>query len=484
MAQEKDIESTPVSSVPSDAGFVVSFIDDDDPRSPRSMSTARKWFIVVIVAMTSTCVACTSSLYSGTYAQIEKEMHVSKTVATLGLSMFVVGLGLSPMVLAPLSEFYGRKPVYVVSMFFFVIWMIPCAVARNIQTLLVARFLDGFAGAAFLSVAGGTVGDMFSRDKLQAPMMIYTGSPFLGPELGPILGNFINYYTNWRWSFYTLLIWAFTQWLLIFFFVPETYHPVLLRKEAQKLRAETGDERYHAPIEKMDRSITQTILRSCWRPFLLLALEPMCLCLCLFCSVLLGVLYLFFGAFGLVFQDNHGFNLWQVGLCFIGMIVGMVIGIGTNPLWHKKYVKLVKECEERTGIKGASEPEFRLPPAIGGAPLVTIGLMIFAWTTYPSVHWIVPIIGSAIFGSGVIMVFSGVFTFLVDAYPLYAASALAANSFARSMFAAAFPLFGTAMFHKLGYQWASFLVAMITLALAPFPLVFFKYGKEIRKRSR
>ncbi|KAE8373502.1 major facilitator superfamily domain-containing protein [Aspergillus bertholletiae] len=449
--------------------FLVTFTGDDDPLNPKHISTARKWLIVAIIASTSLCVACTSSLYTGTYRQIEKDLHASEIVTTLGLSMFV---------------FYGRKPVYVVSMFFFVIWIIPCALARNIETLIVARFFSGFAGAAFLSVAGGTVGDLFQKQKLQAPMMVYTASPFLGPELGPVIGNFINSYLEWRWSFYILLIWAFAQWVSICLLVPETYHPVLLRREAQRLRKETGDKRYYAPIEKMEKSVSQTIIRSCYRPFLLLALEPMCLCLCLFCSVLLGVLYLFFGAFGLIFTNNHGFNLWQVGLSFLGITVGMIIGIGTNPLWNRNFMRLLQEHQTKSGTAGSSEPEFRLPPAVGGAPLVTIGLLWFAWTTYPSVHWIVPIIGSSIFGAGLIMIFSGVFTFLVDAYPLYAASALAANSFSRSMFAAAFPLFGQAMFQNLGYQWAGFLLAMVTLLLAPFPYIFYKWGARIRQYSR
>ncbi len=63
--------------------------------------------------------------------------------------------------------------------------------------MLVARFIDGLAGSAFLSVAGGTVGDLFARNQLQAPMMIYTASPFLGPEVGPIIGGFINQYASW-----------------------------------------------------------------------------------------------------------------------------------------------------------------------------------------------------------------------------------------------------------------------------------------------
>ncbi|RDW88435.1 hypothetical protein BP6252_00467 [Coleophoma cylindrospora] len=180
-----------------DPQFEISFSGEEDPDSPWSMSTARKWLIMSIIFMTSLCVACMSSLYSATYAQIEAEFSTSKIVATLGLSVFVFGLGLSPMVLAPLSEFYGRRPVYLLSMLFFVVWAVPCAIAKNIQTLLIARFFDGFAGAAFLSIAGGTVGDLFPRSKLQAPMMIYTAAPFLGPELGPVIGGFINSYLDW-----------------------------------------------------------------------------------------------------------------------------------------------------------------------------------------------------------------------------------------------------------------------------------------------
>jgi len=369
-------------------------------------------------------------------------------------------------------------------MILFVIWIIPSAVAQNMATMIVSRFFDGFFGAAFLSVAGGTVGDLFPRTKLAAPMMLYTLSPFLGPQLGPLISDFINYNVSWRWTFWVALIWAFVQWAAIVLFVPETYHPVILRNMAIQKRKETGDERYYAPLEKMDRSITQTILRSCYRPFLLLALEPMCLALCVYCSVLLGVLYLFFGAFGLVFRENHGFKLWQVGLTFLGITVGMIAAAFTNPFWARNYRRLLARHEKENGVKGGSEPEFRLPPAIGGSPFVVIGLFWFGWTTYSSVHWIVPIIGSAFFGAGVIMIFSGVFTFLVDAYPLYAASALAANSFSRSMFAAAFPLFGPAMYRNLGFQWASFVLAMITLAMAPFPWIFYRYGKQIRARSK
>jgi len=210
----------------------------------------------------------------------------------------------------------------------------------------------------------------------------------------------------------------------------------------------------------------------------------MVLNLCLFSAILLGILYLFFGAFPIVFEGNHGFTLSQTGMSFLGIFVGMVIATCTDPFWHKNYSRLIKQREAATGEVGGSEPEYRLPPTIAGAFLVPIGLFVFAWTTYSSVHWIVPIIGSTIFGMGNILVFTGIFTFLVDAYPLYAASSLAANSFARSSFGAVFPLFGVQMYHKLGDQWATTLLAFLTVAMMPFPIIFFKYGKKIRGKSR
>jgi hypothetical protein len=147
-------------------------------------------------------------------------------------------------------------------------------------------------------------------------------------------------------------------------------------------------------------------------------MEPMCLNLCVFSAILLGILYLFFGAFQLVFKDVYGFDLWQRGLCFMGLFVGMVFAILSDPVWRRNYMRLERNHQNATDGQDEFQPEWRLPPgksadrsmirfeanstnlAILGGPLVTIGLFIFAWTTYPDVHWIAPIIGSALFGAG------------------------------------------------------------------------------------
>jgi len=327
-APDGDPEKDPVQS-DENVRYTVQW-DEDEPENPRNWKAGKKWLMVMITSMTAVMVTCTSSIYTSTYLQLEEEFGVSEIVCTLGLSLFVIGLGIGPMLIGPLSELHGRRPVYIVSLTFFLIFIIPCAAAQNIQTLLIGRFLNGFAGSAFLTVAGGMVGDMFTKRTLSTPMLVFTASPFVGPEVGPILGGVISSFAYWRWAFYVMAIWTVVMLLLIIVFVPETFHPVLLTRKAKGLRKTTGDERYIAPAEKEKKSLLRTIAMSFQRPFVLMVMEPMCFNLCLYSAILLGILYLFFGAFNQVFTTNHDFNLWQVGLSFLGLLIGLLLGLATD----------------------------------------------------------------------------------------------------------------------------------------------------------
>lgn len=263
---------------------------DADPMCPRSMATWRKWLIVFITCFGSSAVTCASSIYTSSYTGMNAEFEGTSTlVATIGLSTFVLGIALGPA-WSPLSEFYGRRPIYLGSFFLFTIWIIPSAVAQNIETMIIARFFQGFTGSAFLSVAGGTVGDLFSKETMQAPMAVFSTAPFLGPSIGPLIGGFINSNPkNWRWTHYTLIIWAFCLFTALLLFVPETYHPVLLQKKAQRMRKETGDDRWQAPLEKANanKSMAGAIGNALLRPFQLLRYEPMCLALDMYSAILL-----------------------------------------------------------------------------------------------------------------------------------------------------------------------------------------------------
>ncbi|KAL8417956.1 hypothetical protein RB594_001537 [Gaeumannomyces avenae] len=460
---------------------------DRDPLCPRSMGIARKWMIVLITSCGALCVTCASSIYTSSYGPMTAEFGCSNLVATIGLSTFVLGIAMGPA-WSPLSEFYGRRPIYLASFLLFAVWIVPSAVAHNIETMIVARFFQGFTGSAFLSVSGGTVSDLFSKQDMSLPMAVFTLAPFIGPCIGPLMGGFINTHVDWRWTHWVLVAWSLVLLAAVALLVPETYHPVLLRDCARALRAETGDDRWVAPMERrragQSSSVAGSVARSLLRPFQMLASEPICVALDLYSAILLGILYLFFGAFPLVFSRNHGFVLWQTGMTFLGLLVGMVAGVFTDPYWQRARARLVAALERETGVEGASEPEFHLPCVMAGGVLTPVGLFMFGWTTFPWVHWIVPLIGSAVFGIGYMLAFKGIFTYLVDAYPTYSASAIAANVFVRCAFAAAFPLFGVQMYNALGYQWATSVLAFLTVAMMPFPFIFFYYGKKIRARSR
>ncbi|KAL5592415.1 hypothetical protein FOBRF1_013441 [Fusarium oxysporum] len=377
--------------------------DGADPLCPHNISQPRKWIIVAIISfasLSSAASACASSIYTASYQQMEAEFHNRRVFSVLGLSAYVLGIGIGPMFLGPLSEFYGRRPLYLLSWTAYLLWQIPQAASNHIAISLVFRFLSGFSGSTFFTVPGGSIGDLFTKDELQAPMALFSIAPFLGPSLGPLIGGFINYNVDWRWTYYVLIIWVFALWWCIFFLVPETYHPILLKQKARRLRKERNDDRFFAPIEKVKRSVLRAIAMSSVRPFQLLAFEPMCLTLSLFSALLLGILYLFFGTFPLIFGTTYGFNQWQSGLAFIGIMISMLFGVATDPIWRRIRVYLIEKHDRETGVENISEPEFRLPPAILGSLLVPIGLFMFAWTSRPWIHWIVPIIGSAIFGAG------------------------------------------------------------------------------------
>lgn len=187
------------------------------------------------------------------------------------------------------------------------------------------------------------------------------------------------------------------------------------------------------------------------------------------------MLYLNFAAYPIVFQQGRGWNTGVGGLAFMGILVGTVVSVLLAVFYiNPQYMKVAK------AKGGRAAPEDRLPPAIWGGILIVIGLAGFAATDSPKVHWIAPIIFGIPFGTGVIVVFLAVLGYLIDAYTIYAASVLAANSVLRSLFGAAFPLFTSQMYDALGIHWAAALPGFIALACIPFIVVFYKYGARIR----
>ena len=260
-----------------------------------------------------------------------------------------------------------------------------------------------------MSVASGTFSDLFDKEHMHYPIMLYGVSPFLGPLLGPLISGFVNSHISFRWTFYIMIIWSGALLGLLIVIVPETYQPVLLHWKAQRLRKETGDNRYYAPIERDKESLFESIILSSKRPILLLVKDPMMLVLCFYSGFCLAIVYMFFVAIPYIFKTVYDFNLSQQGMSFLGLMVGMLIAcIGTPTYVQKKHEELVRKNN------GVAKPEFRFLALLVGVFFVPIGLFILAWTTYRKVHWIAPIIGSAVFGFATVLVFNGIFAYTVD----------------------------------------------------------------------
>lgn len=282
---------------------------------------------------------------------------------------------------------------------------------------------------------------------------------------------------------------------------PETYAPVILQRRAEALSRATENafvSRFTAG--KPPKSFSQQLLISLTRPWIFLFREPIVLLTSLYVSIVYGTLYMFFAGFPIVFQYTRGWSQGIAGLPFIGVAIGVCLATLAAGVDNKRYVRISAEAEAR----GKSvEPEARLSTAMVGSFVIPMGLFLFAWTTYPSVHWIVPIIGAVFFSCGLVMVFISFMSYLVDSCKLppsfwpadnknaywdtdtiYAASVLASNSVLRSLFGTAFPLFTTQMYENLGNQWASSIPAFLVLICVPFPFLFYRYGSQIRAKCK
>lgn len=461
-----------------DDPYIVNWIPND-PRNPQLFSPVKKWSITFCAAIATLAVALISSAYTGGSQQLAMEFGASTIVVTLGVSLFVLGFAIGPLIWAPMSELFGRQLLFTGTYMALTAFNAGCAGAPNMHGLVIMRFFAGSFGSSPLTNAGGIIADMFSASERGMAMGMFAIAPFLGPVLGPIIGGFLGMNEGWRWVQGFLAIFSGTVWIAGTIFIPETYPPVLLRKRAARLSKLTGK----VYVSRLDNdqgrvSIGEAFVTSLQRPWLLLFREPIVALLSIYMAIVYGTLYMLFAAFPIVYQQHRGWNEGIGGLSFLGVLVGMLFAMALNLLDSKRYAKISK------AHGGFAPPEARLPICMIGGLAIPVGLFWFAWTNYPSIHWMASIAAGVPFGFGMVLVFLGIMNYLIDAYTIYAASVLAANSVLRSLFGAAFPLFTRYMYDDLGIHWASSIPAFLALACVPFPFLFYKFGAQIRTKCK
>ncbi|KAF2267771.1 MFS general substrate transporter [Lojkania enalia] len=466
---------TVTTNMTTDPRFEVDFSEGGE--NPRDWSMAKKGMIIAFMSFSTLVVVMYSTAYtSGIPGMMETFGISSKTPVVLGVTTYLMGLALGSILLAPLSEMYGRRPVYLIAVFTFVVLIIPCALATNLATMLVVRFLGAIAGAAMISNAPGTVSDIVPDEYRALAFSIWSIGPMNGPVIGPLIGGFVFQYMGWRWTNWVVMIGSGVSFFMVLI-IKETYAPAILRAKAAKKRKETGDHRWYSRYDDK-KKFWPLLKENLVRPLSMSVKEPICIFWNVYIALVYGVLYLCFVSYPIVFSELRGWSPGITGLAYAGLGIGGLITISCEPL-----IRRMINSHKPDFATGRPPPESMISIVCIAAVAVPVGEVIFAWTCTPNVHWIAPLLAGVPFGAGNCAIFIYASNYLVHSYGIYAASALAGNAVLRSAMGGTLPLAGPQMYASLGPHWSGTMLGLIEFAMVPIPLVFYRYGHKIREKS-
>ncbi|KAF2157531.1 MFS general substrate transporter [Myriangium duriaei CBS 260.36] len=474
-----------VDSVEETDQYLVDWDGDDDPENPQNWTSRRKNIIIALLSSLTFVTPLASSMFAPGIQYVDQTFHQSSDIlSSLVVSVYLVGYAFGPLLAAPLCEIYGRAIVYQTTNILFVIFTIACAVAPSFNSLIGFRFLAGSAGSAPLVLGGGTIADMFKREERGAKMALFSMGPLIGPVAGPIAGAFLAENVSWRWIFWVITIAAGVVCVAALAFLRETYAPVLLERNAAKLRKETGNNAYRPKLSTGDSPKT-VLIKAFSRPAKMFTRSPLVFMFTMYISVVYGFLYLLFVTITEVFENTYHWSTGIAGLSFLGIGIGMFIGLAVFGATSDRRIRGLQAKAIAEG-KTAQDvpPEVRLEGMLAAAICIPVGLFWYGWSAEKKIAWIMPIIGTGWFGMGLIGIFLSVQTYLVDCFPLYAASVTSTHTVVRSLLAAFLPLAGQPLYKNLGLGWGNSVLGFIAAAMIPLPLILMKYGGKVRTNPR
>lgn len=378
--------STPVICVtPPDLFYDTPPIEDEpldwdgpsDLRNPKNWSCYKRWYVTIVTGYLCLVVSFGCSLYTADTLKLIFRFGVSQEKTMVGLTVYLIGLSLAPVIGAPLSEKFGRKWIYVGMIPSSMVFMAGTVASTNMNSVLVCRFFTGLFGSPVLAIAAGTIADLWDIDMLVIAMTIFSLAPLMGPVLGPIIGGYAvqNFKTSWKLVFYIQLAFAGAA-LPFVLFMPETYKPIILQNEAKKkekvrqqvmigsnktmenlitnnnsntdvtLVSETSivhnhmlsnwpvtasihndhmqDKKEHSwahYFTKVRKSLTATL----FFPIKLLFEEPIILIASIYASFVFAILFSFLESYAIIFGEIYKFTFGETGLAFWGIGTGMVL---------------------------------------------------------------------------------------------------------------------------------------------------------------
>ncbi|QIW94779.1 hypothetical protein AMS68_000297 [Peltaster fructicola] len=451
-------------------------MNDDDPENPRHWPRSRKLVNTAVIALMSVLSPLASSMFTPGIGDIAKGLNTDDTTVIGCTTGFVIMLGLGPLFLAPLSETFGRRRLYIICFTIFSLLQIPSALSPNIETLIAMRTLSGFFGAVGIANGGGTISDMFMPSERASIFGWYLLGPLLGPTIGPLAGGVIVKRLGWRWIFWVLTIVCMLNTIAGFLFLKETYAPIILQQRKARLEQEQDAPNKYSIEGQSDESLNRKLLKSLSRPFRILT-QPIVLTMSLYQALLFSTTYSLYTNFEDIYKGQYGFNTEQVGLMYLGPGLGNLVAVWfLVPRIDTVFNALTKRNNEK------SKPEFRLPLANIGAVFIPISLFWFAWAVEYNTPWYVSIISTFFFGVGMVMILNTSQNYYIDSFEKYAASAIAAGAAFRSLIGGVVPLLVPGLIKSIGYGWSISIFGFVSVLLAPAPLIFYYYGGRVREK--
>ncbi|KKA26691.1 hypothetical protein TD95_001630 [Thielaviopsis punctulata] len=465
-------------------GPPTSFDDPRDMRNPKHWGMLVRIFHTIIPGVLAFQITFSTSIMIPALAQIMYEFQVNRTVALLTLTLYTLGLAFGPPVIAPLSEVFGRKYVYLFSSTAFLIFTGCCTAMHNFAGLLVMRFLAGFFGSSALATGAGTIADVWGLSKAGAYAgLLFILGPFLGPTLGPLAGAYImESHSDWRWTLYTTLILAAPIWLA-----------TAVMRETSKvwiLRNEPGHE-----LDISASKIGGVLRTALTKPIKMLLTDSVVLVLALYSAYAYALVFSYFASTSFILQLFYRFTLREVGLSFIAVIIGYIVATAMFGVFTNR----VEGHAAKLGRP--PRPELRLLSACVGSILLPASLFWYAWEVHVGGKWAAEVASGILFGWGAFSIFLSIIIYQVEFFGAESGAsaiatlclaanlnslipALAANGVIRYIMGAVFPLFTVQMYENLGVHWAGSTFAFLAVGMIPIPFLLYRFGEKLRKRSK
>ncbi|KAF2727239.1 MFS general substrate transporter [Polyplosphaeria fusca] len=395
-----------------------------------------------------------------------------KFLGSFSVTVYILGFVFGPLLFGPLTDLMGRITILRFTATLYLIFTIACALSTSLPMLIVFRFIAGCFGGAPMAIGGGVVSDLYASGQRTRPMAWYSVGTMMGPTLGPVLGGLITGGLDWRWVFWIAAILAGLCVAFLVFLLEETHQATLIRRAASGSTTSSHSMDEKPALLKTissnwkSQNVPRLLRRSITIPAKIVRHLP-ALAILLFVGIFNGLANMILSSLGSVFQFQYGFPPTTAGLAYLGLGIGGVCGLATTPRVSDYFSK------RRPHPDGSKRPQHALPMIIIAGPMASIGLWWYGWSTQARVHWMVPIIGLAIFGFGYMSIRLSTQIFLVEAVPKFTASALAAHTIFSSLGGSFIPIGTFPLYDRVGYGWGNSVIAFINLGLWIVPLIMY-----------